>query len=336
MTNDNKNQDLIKRYLLGEADGSEAERLEDLYFADDEAFEQLSIGEDELVADYAQNRLTPVERERFETVFLRTSERQDKVRLAVNLYKAAQQENIVFAAETSKQNAFDNETAFGFWQQLLSFLRNRQPAAQLSFAAIVLILVLGGVWFIFRNNQKMQEDLTARLDTPTPAASVTPTIENINSPQILQNANSKATTQKSPTAPVKETPRNTNQTALPAPPQEKTHAPVTAFLALSVGGVRSGGETKTLQLAPETTDIRLKLDFETDEFKDFTADVSTVDGRVVWRGQAVSNKSQTARSVSVNLPARRLAPGDYLVKLSGKSKTGASRTIEEYYFTVKR
>ncbi|MDQ6785885.1 MAG: hypothetical protein M3033_03585 [Acidobacteriota bacterium] len=334
MTDNNKNQELIKRYLLGEASAEEAERLEDLYFADNEAFEQLSIGEDELVSDYVQNRLAPTEREQFETVFLRTAERQDKVKIAGQLYKAAEQENIVFAAEKSNIAAPVADNAPNWWEQFLSFFRNPQMIGQLSFAAFALLVVLGGAWLVWRATRTSQEDLIASQNTPLPVASPAPTQEIIADPDITPNSN--AAPQKSPTVLPKETPHNANQSASPAPTPEKQRAPVTAFLALAVGGVRSGGETKTLQIAPNITDVRLKLDFEGGDFENYSATVQTVDGRAIWRGRAVSSKTQMAHSASINLPARLLARGDYLVTLSGTEKSGAPQTIEEYYFTVRR
>ena len=48
------NVDLMVRYLLGDLSDQERERLEQIYFADDDAFAQLSALEDELVDDYVR------------------------------------------------------------------------------------------------------------------------------------------------------------------------------------------------------------------------------------------------------------------------------------------
>jgi hypothetical protein len=60
----------LRRYLLGSLPESEVNSLEERYFVDSEAFEQVWAAENELVDDYAAGRLTPDERRLFEEHYL--------------------------------------------------------------------------------------------------------------------------------------------------------------------------------------------------------------------------------------------------------------------------
>jgi hypothetical protein len=60
----------IRRYLLGELPEPQAAALEECYFAESDALEQVAAVENDLVDDYAAGRLAPAQRERFERHYL--------------------------------------------------------------------------------------------------------------------------------------------------------------------------------------------------------------------------------------------------------------------------
>ena len=80
---------LIRRYLLGELPESEANSLEERYFADGEALEQVWAGENDLVDDYVAGRLTPEDRGRFERHYLASPRHRQRVAAARDLHAAA-------------------------------------------------------------------------------------------------------------------------------------------------------------------------------------------------------------------------------------------------------
>jgi hypothetical protein len=80
------------RYLLGELSDEEQSSVEEKYFTDTECFEQLRDLDNELVYLYVHDRLSQEDRQRLERHFLRTPERQEKLKLfkALTEYSAQQ------------------------------------------------------------------------------------------------------------------------------------------------------------------------------------------------------------------------------------------------------
>src|SRR4030095_5974184 len=98
----NDNRELIERYLLGEASEEERLQIEEKFFADDECFEQMLAGEDELFYDYASGRLGGPERSRFEKRFLSFEEGRRKVETArAVMGKLAQRDTTALPAVAS-------------------------------------------------------------------------------------------------------------------------------------------------------------------------------------------------------------------------------------------
>jgi hypothetical protein len=62
--------------------------------------------------------------------------------------------------------------------------------------------------------------------------------------------------------------------------------------------------------------------------------VKTVEGEEVWRGPARRADGRHSLLASANVPAERLAPGDYLLTLSVRG--AADGTLYSYFFRVGR
>lgn len=73
---------LIRRYLLGDLPESEANSLEQQYFTDSEAFDQVWAVENDLVDDYVAGRLAAGDRGRFERRYLASPRHRERVATA--------------------------------------------------------------------------------------------------------------------------------------------------------------------------------------------------------------------------------------------------------------
>lgn len=82
------NDQLMIRYLLGEASEQERTQIEKQFFADDNFFEHLLTIEDELIDCYVRGKLPPHDREQFEKHFLASPEMRRRVELAKHLMRA--------------------------------------------------------------------------------------------------------------------------------------------------------------------------------------------------------------------------------------------------------
>ncbi len=100
----------IKAYLLGKASSID-EDFEEKLMTDDEFFQEFQIQEEELIQDYVDEHLTNSEKTQFETHFLISKERQEKVNFAQSLRKHIDQkedevEIVKTESETPKSTNF--------------------------------------------------------------------------------------------------------------------------------------------------------------------------------------------------------------------------------------
>ncbi|MBK9315804.1 MAG: hypothetical protein IPM55_16395 [Acidobacteria bacterium] len=79
---------MMIQYLLGELPEAWQARFEELFFTDSEIFTQLQIVEERLIDDYVRGQLLSEQREGFETRYLISERRQQKVAFARTLIQA--------------------------------------------------------------------------------------------------------------------------------------------------------------------------------------------------------------------------------------------------------
>jgi hypothetical protein len=358
------NRDFLIRYLLKDLPDEQAAELEERFFSDDALFEQLEIAENELADDYAQGKLSGSRLEKFEAVFTDSPALRRKLEVSSLLYQAGAAEEKIPLADLTETTGEPGKIAAapparaehpGWWERIGLYLR----APQLAAGFAVLVILLGGGWWLVRHNSQSNETLIAVQKTPAPVnndfPSVAPAGSNLQNPPSVpaneapvneqhqaanenQNVSPKTNGARKPQPAAATAPK---PSPTPPPPPLKRAQPVFAFLALSgAGGVRSSGGngTKTLVLSENTTAARLRLAFEESDYAVNEAVARTVDGQEIWRGKAAGSVKAGSgpQSVTIEIPGRRLPAGDYLITLSGTGTTGTRETIEEYYFTVKR
>jgi hypothetical protein len=128
--------EVLRRYLLGTLEAEPRAKLEEEILCEPAAYEELLLVEEELIEQYVTGGLSKAEREQFETYFLVTSERQNKLRFGQLLerYLSAQKSPAVSENVPVAQ-------------------LNQTPGTSLLGFAAVLVAVMGiGLltWFAFR------------------------------------------------------------------------------------------------------------------------------------------------------------------------------------------
>jgi hypothetical protein len=73
---------IVRRYLLGDVTEEQRARIEERCFTDHEFFEQTLAAEEQLIDDYLRNALGPAKRRRFEEHFLASPRRRARVEFA--------------------------------------------------------------------------------------------------------------------------------------------------------------------------------------------------------------------------------------------------------------
>lgn len=313
-----KQEKIWRQFLLGDVTDAERAHVEDEFLANDEKFVQLEIVEDELIEDYLRGDLTGAEKSLFESEFLRTRERRERVaRMRILIDETTARKRAVAVSMPEK---------ISLGERFQAFFRN--AVWQTAFAASVVILLAAfGAWLF--NRQSVNEPEIAKTK-PTISSSPAPvTPQETITPEISAPQNSNLTgANKSNSAP------KPSPTAAP----EKTPTPrlpetTLAIFILKPGGIRGGAEGNRLRVPPQTREIRLQLNLESNDYSFYTARVTTVDGAAIYTSPPLKSNR---KNLLLLLPIRKLQPGDYVVELSGTNADGQAESVEDYTFTLQK
>jgi hypothetical protein len=139
--NEDKNE--VRRYLLGQLDEADEERLELRLLTDADFCEEFDTVVDEIADQYAGNEFQGEEQERVEQYFLRSGERKQKVHFARELLERA-------ATERGGRRAPVSSKPSGFIERLLAFWRNQSFALRTAAAVAMIVIVVGAAFLVAR------------------------------------------------------------------------------------------------------------------------------------------------------------------------------------------
>ena len=129
-----REQESIMQYLLGQAGPTESSSFEERLITEKDFYDELTIAEDELIDQYLDGDLTSSEREQFESHFLSSPDRRQKVRFGSALLQTA---------------------ARNFSPRVPVHLLQRR--AILPYVTLVLLLIVGvGFWAIWRSQSNVR------------------------------------------------------------------------------------------------------------------------------------------------------------------------------------
>ena len=303
-------------YLLGRLSEEERSDCEELFFSDDQEFEQLLIAETELIDKYIRNELSVADRKNFEKTLTTSPRLAERVELGTLLMSRL---SGLSAPEKSlpESPSIKPKPAVQWWRNFLPSFR--QPA----FAFSVLLLLLTGsllafVWTRYRTqSQLLSKEAEQRQKLENDIAQLKSRGDQLD--QNLQQA-------------IRE--REELLTKLQS--QQSGEKPATApsmLLSLLPGSVR-GGSGKVFHVPANTSSVTLDFDVSDGDYSRYSATLKTIDGRVVMRSSALKvSQIHEKKSVRVKLDAASLPPGDYIGQLEGVTKNG-KETFNYYPFRI--
>jgi hypothetical protein len=143
-------EDLTTRYLLGALPDAERDEFEKKYLADDAAYEELLLAEDQLIDAFVRDELSAEERELFERQFIVSPIRRERVEFARALM-SPEIDPLLMPSEAQPQS-FGHRSygkpAFSTWAQRLAWVG----------AALIGFLIVVSSWFFFEN-RRLNRDL---------------------------------------------------------------------------------------------------------------------------------------------------------------------------------
>ena len=143
-------QKQTRLYLLGNLPPKDLAELEVRLLADKGFHEELLVAEDELIDEYLADRLPGAERESFESHFLITPERQQKLSFSRAFREYVKLNAVAYQQETTK---LERRTSLAgkLWSvksSLLPWVHNGNRLLAISLGAA---LVVAASWMVFRN-----------------------------------------------------------------------------------------------------------------------------------------------------------------------------------------
>ena len=304
-------EQIIQRYLLGELSEVEQAALEEAYFNDRRLFDQVVHAENELVDQYARGLLSPATRESFEKHYLAHPKRRERANFANAL--AARLD------ETSQVAAVTKPNAESLWNRL--FLSLRGPKLAWAFSVALLLMTVVAAWFLLET-RRLRRDLSAQQQRER---------------ELQQQATSERQRAEQLAAELER--RRDDQPALSPSPTPIKSTPAFVSLVLAVGGTRSidGPAPVRLVVPPGTEQVRVQLNLRENNYARYRAVLQEAGGREVFASASLAAKpAPSGASLTLTIPAQRVASGDYILTLRGVTKTGEVEDVSKSLFSVER
>jgi hypothetical protein len=322
MKDEADNEKLLIRYLLGNLPEEHRLQVEGEFLNDDHYYERLLALENELLYDYAQNRLSPGEREQFEKRFL-SSERNRKraMRASALAHKMSESAPV----EVTEVGAADRAPQH-FWQSLKSYFVAQSAAMRVSLAALT-IVSLTLIWAVIgivrlrneysqpRVQQAVQED---RLQQQAQQERARADELNLKlERKIDENAMLR---------------RELSEMRAQSGGREQNAASVISLVLAPM--VRGQAGMKKLYLPPGAGLLKLRLKLKRGaEYKSYQAILLTAEGAERWsQAMLQAQRTGSAPSIDLWLPARILEEGDYELRLKGYTPDGTLEETGDYYY----
>lgn len=322
---------LLIRYLLGDLNEGERDRVEERYQVDDEFYLRLRVAEEELMDSYAAGELSGGERQRFEQAYLTQPSRRRRVEANSELLD-------LIARETSAPAS----RLRGLMGSLLRALPGRNARLQYSLAGLLLLGVFSGLlgWLLIdrartrgeleqaRAQWRQKEDeyqrQLAALKQPPPAATPADTPPGVPTPVPRD--------ERPPGERVEQAQRRRGRNdSNEVDGRGRVASPVVAF-ALPRGALRTPDPDArpqgSLVIPRGAVLVRLTVDLERNRYQGYRVSIQKVGGREVWYQPARKGRQgSSSERATFDVPASELGSGDYIVKVTGNDSSGEEEIL---------
>jgi len=321
----------LREYFLGKLPEPEAEILEIECASKAELIEQAQVVEGELADDYLRGNLSAADASLFETNYLITESRREKLRVAQGLWKIASEPKTQSASVAAV-------SANSSWQTLFA----KRKSFQFAFGGLLLLVLFGAAAFYLLTLNVDKNDVAEVKDTNQTPKNETLAIQNPDN-QTLQSSETENQNPKNDsinsTVQNKETVKDANSPQKNQPEIKPTSTPkisepnnsaLTMVIKLLPGSLRSEGE-QFVTIAPNAKNLHLLLSpaGAPNNYKIFRAVVKTPEDDIIFT-------SANLKALSFTLPAEKLENRTYIISLEGQNPQSEFESIADYTFRVRR
>lgn len=348
MKNIEENKKIATQYLYGELSNTERDNLEERLFTDEDFSLFVDEVENDLIDEYVRGELLFEEKRKFEKKYLTTESRFERVAVARTLQNELFNEEKVVSTEESK----------GFWESLAGLFRLPNLALAGGLGAILLMLLLGGVWIatqpksgeniVNKEDSNLKENIPVQIE-PTPEFTPEPekspsevTQENTNKSEELDKKavdTNKESVSKNPDV-NKSKPKPTPKPVEKEPKTVKKPKPVRPqpkVFAFSLLPPLRSSTTPVLKIPSTAKTVRLRLlDNFGDKYEKFIIDLNNGGGSTIWSRELKASKKRPQKSISISISSDKFQKGNQEIAVKGITKEGEVEEINYYNFTVEK
>ena len=304
MPDSSLNEQLIVDYLLGDLPEGEAGRLDQLSVTDDEFAELLDAVESELVDAYIRGELPEKKRARFESYYLTSATRLEKVAVARTLLRRAD----------------DGESS----AQVSQWLRPRfAPSRIYEWGAIAAALVMFAIAaYLLLTNIQLRNQIAQMKEEHDALKKREEQLQHDMSQQRSQDSQKELEL------------RNTREKIAELEKQlaENISSPVKQFAFMLSPQQREIATTPDIKIPAASDSIVVTLKLESDDYVMYkTVLKNSATDEILWQSNAEKSINKT---VVVNFPTKILKSDDYILEVSGFTKSGRTEIINGYPFHV--
>jgi len=309
----------LERYLLGLLPEGDAERLDELSITDDNVAERLRIVEDDLVDAYVSGELAGELLERFESFYLSSERRRQKVRFARSLLttdRGAGPAGTAGRESTGARPARPHRVSRDASSSFRPWLQSSRSTWGLAVAAALLL---------FAGGPLLYQVVTLRsglIEAQRASAELSRRANDLQQQLDEQRAASgQAATAAAPAS----------------PPTAATRALPTIALVL-LPQTRAIGPIATLAVPQQADRVALELRLEPNDFTRYqVALTDPAANQVIWRSERLTSRlAEDVQTVSIAIPAGLLKAQHYSLEIDGLGPADSAEVVGSYAFQVVR
>jgi flagellar biosynthesis GTPase FlhF len=338
------NNQTINAYLLGTLPEAEMELFDELSFTDDDFADELKVAEKDLVDAFVQGELDGEKLKHFNTYYLASPLRREKVEFAQTFQ--------TFAEKELAQETVEAEPKAGFFANLFAIPR---LSLQWGFALTTLALMFFGGWMIWENSRlrseisQTQSNRDELLKRESELAEREKQLQNEIATQQTVNAETekelaKIRDEREKLAQELKKSQEQKRMVEPSEPQseraEVQKTPVPPNRQISIASfilspsLRGNNQLPTLSIPPKTDLVAMQLQLESDDYKTYRTVLQNQSGQTLWQSGKLRAAGGAEKVLNLRFPAKLLKSGIYLLEVSGVSPAGKSEIIGNYSFKI--
>jgi hypothetical protein len=314
----------VRRYVLGDLDEGLRDELDELLVTDPDAYDALSVIEDDLIEEYLDEIGTQAERQGFEQHFLASADGARRLAFARALRARASAR--AMERQPEKPTAPVPPPQPTAWQP-----------AWLGLAAALAVSLLANAWLASQHQGRGQ-----RAASTLPVA---PTAQPSNSSSAPPVAPSSSPTPSATTAAehqdlmarleAEQVERSKAEARSQTLEQQlRARGPRIATFALAAGLLRGEGSLPRVSVPSGAVVVGLRLELPGNDYPRYRAALLDANGEEIWAASGLRAEGGVASAVVCLLPTGLLPRGDYQVKLSGLGDGAEPEAVGTYAFRV--